>query len=78
MKISELREIFDRNTRFYLEKFDSRFEINNLLFGTQVFINIDLTYKNLKAIGENKIAIELHDMPIEVFEAWKKYSETKV
>lgn len=80
MKICELKDIFGRGTKFYLETWNHnefkmcRFEINDLLFGTVSFANIGLSFQNLRAIGADKIAIDLHDIPIEVYEAWKKYS----
>lgn len=78
MRIIDLRELFEINTKFYLQNPDDNtddFEIKNILFGTRAFANMELVISSIKAIAKNKIIISIFDMPTEVYQAWKKYNE---
>lgn len=78
MRIIDLRELFEINTKFYLQNPDDNtddFEIKNILFGTQAFADMELVITSIKAIAKNKIIISIFDMPTEVYQAWKKYNE---
>lgn len=78
MRIIDLKELFEINTKFYLQNPDDNtddFEIKNILFGTRAFANMELVISSIKAIAKNKIIISIFDMPTEVYQAWKKYNE---
>lgn len=78
MRIIDLKELFEINTKFYLQNPNDdtdNFEIQNILFGTRAFADMGLVITSIKAIAKNKIVISIFDMPTEIYQAWKKYNE---
>lgn len=82
MTITEIRNLFPSETEFYLEIFDEDgmmgqghydvLKINNILFGTSAFAETKVN--RIRANGKNKVIIE-SDMPMLIFNAWKKYAD---
>ena len=81
MTIRELRDIFTSDTKIFLVAYPDeddlditeRFEIKNILYGNNSFADISICFNDVRAIGSNQIEVTT-DMPIEIFRAWKKYS----
>ena len=84
MTIRELRDIFKSDTKFYLIAYvytddgeydkTERFEIKNILYGNSSIADMTLNFSAVKATGENEIEVHT-DLPLEIFRAWKKYSD---
>ena len=84
MTIKELRDIFKNDTKIFLvanvysddeelEKTE-RFEIKNILYGNSSIAEMPLSFSAVRAAGENEIEVHT-DLPLEIFRAWKKYSD---
>lgn len=81
MTITEIRSLFPSETEFRLEIIDYdeweehgnpiSFRINNLLFGTDAFAGMKVNHMRAE---NNRIIIE-SDMPMLIFNAWKKYAD---
>ena len=84
MTIRELRDIFKSDTKFYLIAYvytddgeydkTERFEIKTILYGSNAFADTSIGFSDIKAAGKNEVEIHT-DMPLEIFRAWKKYSD---
>lgn len=76
ISIGDLRMLFTKDTKFYLQNGDDKFEIGNKLFGTKAFNSIQISLGDISAIGKDKIVIDMIDMPSVVYKAWKKENQT--
>ena len=76
VSIGDLRMLFTGDTKFYLQNGDDKFEISNKLFGTKAFNSIQISFRDISAIGKDKIVIEIIDMPSVVYKAWKMENQT--
>ena len=82
MTIKELRDIFKNGTKIFLvanvysddEVKTERFEIKNILYGNSSIAEMPLSFSTVRAAGENEIEVHT-DLPMEIFRAWKKYSD---
>ena len=79
MTISTIREMFATDTVINIKSFEEKsptltLQATNLLFGCRAFSSIAVTIKSIKATAENPIEITI-DIPTQVLEAWKKYSD---
>lgn len=82
MTIRDLRDIFKSDTKIYLiaiiyeddHESVERFEIKNILYGNSSIADMTLNFSAVKATGENEIEVHT-DLPLEIFRAWKKYSD---
>ena len=76
ISIGDLRMLFTKDTKFYLQNGDDKFEIGNKLFGTKAFNSIQISLGDISAIGKDKIVIDMIDMPSVVYKAWKMENQT--
>lgn len=72
MTLNDVRDLFGYQTEIYLMNNDDDFLITNILWGTVSFAGMKVN--DIKVI-DGKIMIAMHDMPKNVFNAWKKYAE---
>lgn len=76
--IENLRNVFTGATKFYVQNptnKEDRFEISNLLFGARSFTCLELSFRDVSATGKDEITINFLDMPIEVYNAWKRLNQ---
>ena len=76
ISIGDLRMLFTKDTKFYLQNGDDKFEISNKLFGTKAFNSIQISFRDISATGKDEIVIEIIDMPRAVYKAWKMENQT--
>lgn len=75
MTLRDLRNVFENGTLFFMysaEDEDEYLEINNMLWGTDVFAGMSVAADSI-CTGKYSINIKT-DMPIAVLNEWKKYA----
>ena len=72
MTLKDLRKVFDRNTRFYLNMgYAERFIITDILWGCEAFTSMQV--REITAEETNCVFVYT-DMPYEIWRAWKDYA----
>lgn len=77
MTILDVRNMFTTDTEIFIKGLENKsptLKITNVLMGCTAFNSMAIFIKSIKAIAENQIEITI-DIPTQVLEAWKKYSD---